>query len=85
MINISQAKQNEIYYTVTEVALMLKVSKSYVYDLVNYRHLGAIKLSKRRTRISKESLDRFLNNQIEDNQSYNYVAQPPTRRRINIG
>lgn len=69
------------YYTIPEIAKILKVSKSYVYDLVNYKHLESVKLSERRTRISKESLERFINNEKGNNLVYNKVVQPPRRGR----
>lgn len=74
------------YYKVPEVAQILKVSKSYVYDLVNYRHLESVKLSERRTRISKKSLDEFMkNNENKGNKGYNKIVQPPKRGRKRNG
>ncbi|AHF07165.1 helix-turn-helix domain-containing protein [Desulfitobacterium metallireducens] len=68
------------YYTVPEVAQILKVSKSYIYDLVNYKHLESVKLSERRTRISKESLEEFMKNEKGNDMMYNKVVQPLPRR-----
>lgn len=36
-----------VYYTVPEVAQMLRVSKSYVYDIIRIGQLKTIRLSER--------------------------------------
>ncbi|WP_027356883.1 helix-turn-helix domain-containing protein [Desulfofundulus thermocisternus] len=48
------------FYTAPEVAKMLRVRKAYVYELVAQGRLKALKLSKRRLRISEEALREFL-------------------------
>ncbi|MEW6447181.1 MAG: helix-turn-helix domain-containing protein [Bacillota bacterium] len=47
-------------YTVAEVMRMLKVRKSYVYELIYTGRLRAAKLSERRLRITEEALREFL-------------------------
>jgi excisionase family DNA binding protein len=47
-------------YTVPEVAGMLRVRKSYVYELVAQGRLRALKLSERRIRIPAEALEEFI-------------------------
>lgn len=74
------------YYTVPEVAKILKVSKSYIYDLVNYNRLESVKLSERRTRISKVSIDEFIKKELGKPMANNEVVQPPNRgRKRNYG
>ena len=51
-------------YTVAEVMRMLKVRKSYVYELIYTGKLRAVKLSKRRLRITEEALREFLEAQM---------------------
>lgn len=70
---------NETYYTVPEVAELLKVKKAYVYDLVNFGKLKAIKLSARRTRVSLTDFNNYLL-QTEENLGYNKVVQAPLKR-----
>lgn len=48
------------FYTVSEVAKMLRVKKGYVYGLVAQGRLHALKLSERRLRISREALEEFI-------------------------
>ena len=48
------------FYTVSEVAKMLRVKKGYVYELVAQGRLQALKLSERRLRISREALEEFV-------------------------
>lgn len=69
------------YYTVPEVAKILKTSKSYIYDLVNYNRIESVKLSERRTRISKESIDEFIKKELGKSMTNSMLVQPPTRGR----
>ncbi|MEW6772039.1 MAG: helix-turn-helix domain-containing protein [Bacillota bacterium] len=48
------------FYTVSEVAKMLRVRKGYVYELVAQGRLHALRLSERRLRIPKEALEEFI-------------------------
>lgn len=48
------------FYTAPEVAKILRVKKSYVYELVATGRLKAIKLSERRLRISEDALREYL-------------------------
>lgn len=48
------------FYTVSEVAKMLRVRKGYVYELVAQGRLRALKLSERRIRVSQEALEEFI-------------------------
>ncbi|OCZ52187.1 helix-turn-helix domain-containing protein [Dehalobacter sp. TeCB1] len=70
---------NETYYTVTEVAEILKVKKAYIYDLINFGKLKSIKLSERRTRVSLTDFNNYLL-QTEENLGYNKVVQAPCKR-----
>ncbi|KGK81781.1 excisionase [Desulfosporosinus sp. HMP52] len=73
-----------IYYTVPEVALMLHVSKSYVYDIISRGQLKTVRLSERRTRITATSLEFFTEQQMDSLKikSYNKsVVRPPKRGR----
>lgn len=51
-------KTNELLYTISEVAALLKVNRNYVYALINEGHLRSIKLGCRK--ITKTSLLQFL-------------------------
>lgn len=48
-------------YTVSEVSKILRVKKSFVYELIYSMRLKAIKLSERRIRISSVALEEFIN------------------------
>lgn len=48
------------FYTVPEVAKMLRVKKGYVYELIYQKRLRAMKLSERRIRVPKEALEEFV-------------------------
>lgn len=70
------------YYTVPEVAALLKFKKNFIYDLINQGRLKAIKLSERRTRVTSDALNDFINGENVNNLSYNISkAQPPKRGR----
>lgn len=75
---------NDTYYTVPEVALLLKVSKSYIYDLINQNKLEHILLSKRRTRIPANALEQFLIDQIDkkNGKTYNKGVVQPLQRGL---
>ncbi|QHA01835.1 helix-turn-helix transcriptional regulator [Dehalobacter restrictus] len=72
------------YYTVPEVAKLLKVSKSYIYDLILQGKLESIKFSERRTRISSLAIKKLTEEKL-DNLNINHynkiVVQPPKRGR----
>lgn len=51
------------FYTVPEVARLLRVRKSYVYELVPQGRLGALRLSQRRIRVPEQALLEFLRQQ----------------------
>ena len=69
------------YFTVQEVASLLKVKKGYIYDLVNQGKLKAIRVSERRIRIPGSSLKEFTESEMDNNMVYNRVVQPPRRGR----
>lgn len=70
------------YYTVPEVAALLKFKKNYIYDLIGQGRLKAIRVSERRTRISVDALAEFISSANINNLSYNIsTAQPPKRGR----
>ena len=49
---------NEILYTVTEVAKLLKVNRTFVYELINKGELPAVKIGS--LKIRKTTLEKFL-------------------------
>ena len=49
---------NEILYTVTEVAKLLKVNRTFVYELINRGELPAVKVGS--LKIRKTTLEKFL-------------------------
>lgn len=49
---------NELLYTISEVAVLLKVNRNYVYSLINKGYLRSIKLGCRK--ITRKSLLQFL-------------------------
>lgn len=69
------------YYTVPEVATLLKFKKNYIYDLIGQGRLKAIRVSERRTRISSDALAEFIASANSNILSYNNIAQPPKRGR----
>jgi len=73
-----------IYYTVQELALMLRVSKSYIYDIISRGQLKTVRLSERRTRIPASAIEEFTKQQMDNPLRYNYnrvVVQPPKKGR----
>jgi len=46
--------------TVREVARILRVRKSYIYEMVAQGRLRAVRLSERRIRIQDEALEEFI-------------------------
>lgn len=46
--------------TVAEVAAVLRSKKSFVYELISWGKLEAIRLSPRRTRVSETEVEKFL-------------------------
>ena len=57
-INKNIDKPDELLYTITEVAGLLKVNRNYVYSLINKGHLRSIKLGCRK--VTRKSLMQFL-------------------------
>lgn len=53
-------QQNQVLYRVSRTAEMLDVSRSTVYRLVRAKHLKLVKIGKRGSRISAESIAEFL-------------------------
>ena len=49
---------DEILYTVTEVAKLLKVNRTFVYELINRGELPAVKVGS--LKIRKKTLERYL-------------------------
>ena len=49
---------NELLYTVTEVAKLLKVNRTFVYELINRGELPAVKVGS--LKIRKTTLEKFL-------------------------
>ncbi|ACV62320.1 DNA binding domain protein, excisionase family [Desulfofarcimen acetoxidans DSM 771] len=48
------------FYTVSEVAKILRVRKTLVYEMVYSGRIKAIQLSKRRIRIAESSISEFI-------------------------
>jgi excisionase family DNA binding protein len=46
--------------TVKDVASILRVKKTYVYDLINAHKIDAVRLSERRYRFTKEAVRNYL-------------------------
>lgn len=51
-------KSEDLLYTISEVAALLKVNRNYVYKLINKGYLRSIKLGCRK--VTKKSLIQFL-------------------------
>lgn len=51
-------KSNEMLYTVTEVAKLLKVNRTFVYDLINRGELPAVKIGS--LKIRRTTLEMFI-------------------------
>ena len=49
---------NEMLYTVTEVAKLLKVNRTFVYELINRGELPAVKIGS--LKIRKQTLKKYL-------------------------
>lgn len=49
---------DELLYTVTEVAKLLKVNRTFVYDLINQGELPAVKIGS--LKIRKQTLEKYL-------------------------
>lgn len=49
---------NEMLYTVSEVAKLLKVNRTFVYNLINTGELTAVKIGS--LKIRRETLEKFL-------------------------
>jgi excisionase family DNA binding protein len=49
---------NEMLYTVSEVAKLLKVNRTFVYDLIKTGQLPAVKIGSLKVR--RETLEKFL-------------------------
>lgn len=69
---------DEKYYTVPEVAELLKVSKNYIYELINRKKISCFRLSERRIRIPASALVEFKLQNI-DHLTYNGIVQPPLK------
>lgn len=72
------------YYTVPEVAILLGVGKSYIYDMIAQKRLDAIRLSERRIRVQVSDLDKFTKQEMDNSKGNNYnkmVVQPPKKGR----
>ena len=52
------------YYTPAELAKLLRVRKSYVYELLSSRRIKSIRLSERRTRIPESEVEEYLSKKL---------------------
>ncbi|MGI6450955.1 MAG: helix-turn-helix domain-containing protein [Desulfitobacteriia bacterium] len=68
------------FYTVPEVAELLKVSKNYIYELINRKQINYLRLSERRIRIPASALE---NHTLPDLNAmgYNQTVQSPKAGR----
>ena len=57
-LELSIAKSDNILYTISEVATLLKVNRNFVYSLINNGYLLSIKLGSRK--VTRKSLLAFL-------------------------
>jgi len=72
------------YYTVPEVAKLLKKSKSFIYDMIGQNKIKVIRISERGTRIPASAIEEFINQQMDNVTIKHYnksVVQPPKRGR----
>ncbi|RNC62856.1 MAG: hypothetical protein AWM53_01879 [Candidatus Dichloromethanomonas elyunquensis] len=71
---------DEKFYTVPEVAELLKVSKNYIYELINRKQIDYLRLSERRIRIPASALE---NHKLQDLDAigYNQTVQSPKKGR----
>lgn len=67
-------------YTAEQVAKILQVKKGFIYDLIYTGRLRAIRLSKRRIRITEDALENFLK-QEEGFHAENISAYSGTQQR----
>lgn len=63
------------FYTAQEVAELLKIKKTTVYDLVKKNKLPATKVGKQ-IRINKEDLNEYLKAQVPEEKTVGVVAEP---------
>jgi excisionase family DNA binding protein len=68
-------------YTISDVADLLKVKKSFVYELVYTGQLNSIRFSERRIRIPHSALEEFILKEMGKPITNNKVVQPPKRGR----
>lgn len=71
---------NEKFYTVPEVAALLKVSKNYIYELINRKQISYLRLSERRIRIPASALEDHKLQDL-DTLGYNQIVQSPKSGR----
>jgi excisionase family DNA binding protein len=64
------------FYSVKEVAELLKVTRHAVYSWIEGGKLKAHKFTERRTRISSEDLDRFMKDSIQHNPTQENASPP---------
>ena len=57
---------SEILYTVSEVAKLLKVNRTFVYDLINRREIPAVKVGS--LKIRRTTLEKYLE-RLEGNEN----------------
>ncbi len=58
MVKRNTVNTQDLLYTISEVAEILKINKNFVYKLINEGHLRSIKLGCRK--VTKKSLLEFL-------------------------
>ncbi|MGV3615297.1 MAG: helix-turn-helix domain-containing protein [Fimbriimonas sp.] len=57
----------KLAYTVAEAAALLSLSRSLMYELINARKIGTVKIGRAR-RITRGQLDSFLSELAQDDQ-----------------
>ncbi|GAB6182813.1 helix-turn-helix transcriptional regulator [Thermodesulfovibrio hydrogeniphilus] len=80
---MSDMKEKKLL-TVDEVARMLSLSKQSIYQLVFYRKIPVIRLSKRALRFDPEAIERWLKEKTVDVDS-TQVSLQITKREKHIG
>jgi len=82
--NRKELLMDEKFYTVPEVTELLKVSKNYIYELINRKQIDCLRLSERRIRIPASALE---NCKLQDLDAFDYnqiVRSPKAGRLKNV-
>lgn len=72
-------------YTVSDVASILRVKKSYVYDLICQGRLKAFRISERRIRVPESALEEFILSGVSSFTPSTVITPPRMVRRLRNG